>query len=97
MAILYLFTGIYSLYWYIKFQMELKKATGKGFGGLGHFLMTILTLGIYYIYWQYAAGKRLAKLGASDLSVIYLILFFTTAGALTPFIMQAQANGVAKK
>ena len=92
MLLLYLFTfGIYPLYWYIKFQMELKEKTGDGFGGLGHFLITIVTFGIYGIYWQYAAGKRLAKQGAQDNSVLYLILgiFFPI---LNPFLMQDQAN-----
>ncbi len=56
--------------------MELKAQTGEGFGDLGPFLMLIFTFGIYGIYWQYVAGKRLAKQGAEDLSVIYLILAF---------------------
>ena len=92
MILLYIFTlGIYGLYWYIKFQMELKSKTNEGFGGLGHLLATIFTFGIYGLYWQYAAGKRLAKLGATDNSVLYLLLgiFF---GILNPFLMQDQAN-----
>lgn len=92
MILLYLFTfGIYPLYWYIKFQMELKERTGDGFGGLGHFLVSIVTFGIYSIYWQYAAGKRLAKQGSDDQSVLYLILAFFVP-FLNPFLMQNQAN-----
>jgi hypothetical protein len=87
--------GIYSLYWYIKFQMELKEETGEGFGGLAHFLVTILTFGIYGIYWNYAAGKRLASLGADDLSILYLILpFIGGAGIINPYLMQNQANNL---
>lgn len=93
MILLFIFTfGIYPIYWYIMFQVELKKQTGDGFGGLGHFLMLIFTFGIYAIYWQYAAGKRLAKQGAEDMSVIYLILTLLILGFLNPFIMQNQAN-----
>ena len=96
MIVLYLFTfGIYPIYWYIKFQMELKEKTGEGFGGLAHFLLTIVTFGIYAIYWQYAAGKRLAKLGATDNSVIYLIFCFVALSWLNPFMMQSQANKLA--
>jgi hypothetical protein len=89
--------GIYGLYWYIAFQVELKKTTKEGFGGLGHFLATIFTFGIYSLYWQYAAGKRLAKLGASDWSLLYLILCFVGGAFLNPYLMQYQANNVKKK
>ncbi|HEY8420099.1 MAG TPA: DUF4234 domain-containing protein [Clostridia bacterium] len=88
--------GLYEVYWYIKFQMELKNATGDGFGGLGHFLASIFTFGIYGIYWQFAAGRRLAKQGASDWSVLYLILTFTPAVFLNPYLMQYQANNLKK-
>lgn len=89
--------GIYGLYWYIKFQMELKEQTGEGFGGLAHFLVTIVTLGIYGLYWNYAAGKRLASQGAEDWSLIYLILpFVGGAGIISPFLMQHQANSLKK-
>ena len=84
--------GIYPIYWYIVFQVELKRQTGDGFGGLGHFLMLIFTFGIYAIYWQYIAGKRLAKQGAEDMSVIYLVLTLVSLGFLNPFLMQNQAN-----
>lgn len=84
--------GIYAIYWTISFQSQLKKRTGEGFGGLGHFLMIIFTFGIYYIVWQYLAGKRLAKLGTSDNSVLYLVLSLFALGWLNMFLMQSQAN-----
>ena len=87
--------GIYDVYWYIKFQMELKEKTGEGFGGLAHFLVTLLTLGIYGLYWNYAAGKRLASQGADDWSILYLVLpFIAGAGIISPFLMQNQANNL---
>jgi hypothetical protein len=88
--------GIYQLYWYVAFQVELKKATKEGFGGLGHIVVTFLTLFIYALYWQYAAGKRLAKQGASDFSLIYIIFCFVGLAWLNPFLMQHQANGLKK-
>jgi len=95
MIVLSIFTfGIYPLYWTISFQSELKKKTGDGFGGLGHFLMLLFTFGIYGLYWQYAAGKRLAKLGAEDRSLLYLIFVFVALAFLNPFLMQDQANNI---
>ena len=84
--------GIYILYWYIKFQIELKKQTEEGFDGLAHFLISIATLGIYALYWQFAAGKRLAKQGADDWSILYLLLALFSLGWINPFLMQHQAN-----
>ena len=55
-------------------------------------LMLLFTFGIYGIYWQYAAGKRLAKQGAEDRSLIYLIFNFTPIAIINPFLMQQQAN-----
>jgi len=84
--------GLYMMYWTCSFQNQLKKQTGKGFGGLGHLIMIYVTFGIYYIYWQYAAGARLAQLGAKDNSTIYLVLVFIMLSWLNPFLMQSQAN-----
>jgi hypothetical protein len=83
--------GFYLLIWSVMFQSELKEKTDEGFGGLGHLLATLFTFGIYYIIWQYLAGKRLAKQGATDNSVLYLILAFVFPVA-NPFLMQDQAN-----
>ena len=95
MILLFIFTfGIYPIVWTCKFQGELKEKTGEGFGAWGHFFMSLLTFGIYQIYWQYAAGKRLAKLGAEDRSIIYLIIALLSGigTAINPFLMQDQAN-----
>jgi len=94
MILLFLFTfGIYPIIWTCKFQGELKAKTGAGFGAVAHFFMLLITFGIYGLYWQYAAGKRLAKLGAQDRSILYLVLgiFF---GIINPFLMQLQANEI---
>jgi len=89
--------GLYGIYWYIAFQVELKRQTKLGFGGFAHFIVSLITFGIYSLYWQYAAGKRLEKQGANDLSVLYLILCFTPFSWLNPYIMQSQANNLKKK
>lgn len=89
--------GIYPICWQCSFQNQLKKETGLGFTGVGHFFMCICTFGIYSIYWQYAAGKRLEKLGAEDKSVLYLILAFVGLGIINMFIMQDSANKLEEK
>lgn len=87
--------GIYTIYWQCSFQNQLKKTTGKGFGGVGHFFMCLITFGIYPIYWNFAAGKRLNELGATDQAVLYLILNLIGFGWLNMFLMQSQANKLA--
>ena len=95
MVLLFLFTfGIYPLIWHYKFQSELKEKTGEGFGGGGHILMTLITFGIYQIYWCHAGGKRLAKLGAEDNSVLYLILSLFGLAFVSNILMQSNANQI---
>lgn len=89
--------GIYPVYWQCSFQNQLKKETGLGFTGVGHFFMTIFTFGIYGIYWQYAAGKRLQNLGAEDKSILYLVLGLIGLGIVNMFIMQDAANKLEEK
>ena len=85
--------GIYVIYWQCSFQNQLKKTTGKGFGGVGHFFMCLITFGIYSLYWNYAAGKRLVEAGAKDdHSIIYLVLSLFGFGIINMFLMQNQAN-----
>jgi len=84
--------GIYPLYWYCSFQNQLKKNTGKGFGGFVHLVVTFLTFGLYYIVWNYKAGRRLAELGAQDNSTLYLVLTLIGFSWLNMFLMQSQAN-----
>lgn len=84
--------GIYMIIWECLFQADLKEQTGEGFGPVAHFFMSVFTFGIYTIYWQYAAGKRLAKLKAEDNSVLYVILALLGVGFINMFMMQNQAN-----
>ena len=65
---------IYYIYFECTFQGMLKKETGEGRTPWGHFWLGGFTLGIYWIYWNYAAGKRLTKMGARDRSMFYLLV-----------------------
>jgi len=69
---------IYFIYWQCTFQGDLKKETGEGKEPWPHFWATVLTLGIYAVYWHYAAGKRLNKLGAKDRSLVYMFVYFVS-------------------
>ena len=89
--------GIYAVVWQCSFQNQLKKETGLGFSGAGHFFMCIFTFGIYPIYWSYAAGKRLQQLGASDKAILYLVLTFVGFGFVNMFILQDDANKLEQK
>ncbi len=86
--------GIYQIYWIVSFQSELKRKTGEGFGGLGHFLLLFVTFGIYYLVWSYKVGGRLEKLGEANNGILYLVLLIVGFGWLNPFLMQSQANRI---
>ena len=95
MAILYIVTlGFYNIIWQCNFQSELKESTGKGFGAAGHFFVSLITFGIYSIYWQYAAGKRLTQLGLKDNAKSYLWLSILGFTVVNQFIMQSQVNNI---
>lgn len=86
---------LYIVYWQCSFQGELKKKTGKGFGAIGHLFISLITFGIYNIYWQFAAGRRLYSLGTKhNHSGIYLTFFLFYLGIANPFLMQMQANSL---
>lgn len=87
--------GFYSVYWYCSFQNQLKNRTGEGFNGFGHLMATIFSFGIYFLYWQYKAGKRIALLGGEDNSILYLLLSLFAFGWLNPYLMQHQVNKLA--
>ena len=95
MVLLLVFTfGIYGLYWYCSFQNQLKKTTGKGFGGVGHFFMSIITFGIYPLYWSYAVGGRIKQLGGKDNGLIYLLLTLFGFSIVAWPLMQNDVNNI---
>ncbi|MFP4078441.1 MAG: DUF4234 domain-containing protein [Candidatus Izemoplasmataceae bacterium] len=86
--------GLYLVYWTVAFQSELKKSTGMGFGGFGHFILLFITFGIYYIVWCYKVGERLEYMGGNNDGLLYLILVIFSLGLLTPFFIQMEANRI---
>ena len=82
----------YGLYWYCSFQNQLKRETGLGFGGFGHFMATLFSFGIYGLVWCYKVGGRLEKLGGKNNGVVYLILSFFGFSMISYWLMQNEAN-----
>ncbi|MBQ8036831.1 MAG: DUF4234 domain-containing protein [Proteobacteria bacterium] len=86
--------GIYGIWYFIKFQNDIKDKSGEGFGGWGTFFIILLTFGIYGIYWNYATGKRLVKAGVTnkDNSVLNLILSLVGLGWVNTILWQLAIN-----
>ena len=71
-------------------------------GGMA-FLFTILTCGIYGIYWNYKMGQRLYQAGhkynkpIGDSSVIYLVLSIFQLSIVSYALIQSDLNKFAKE
>ena len=89
--------GIYPLYWYCSFQNQLKKETGLGYGGAGHFFVTLVTCGIYMLVWSYKVGGRLQACGGKNNAVCYLLLSLFGMFPIACLVMQADANKLPEK
>lgn len=71
-------------------------------GGIA-FLLTLVTCGIYGLYWAYKMGKTIAAaeskngIPAEDNSVLYLILQLVGLGIINYALMQNSLNAIARK
>ncbi|MBQ8036830.1 MAG: DUF4234 domain-containing protein [Proteobacteria bacterium] len=93
--IAYIFTlGIYGLYWLIRFQNDVHRRTGEGFGGWGTVGICIVTWGIYNYYWYYVTSHRLIKAGVTreDTSTRDLLLGIFTGGIANLILWQLTIN-----
>ena len=65
-------------------------------------LLSILTCGLYLIYWNYDIGRKLYGLGKkydkeiADNSIIYLILSIIQANLVNLILMQSDLNKLGK-
>ena len=93
--VLMLFVPFYSIYWYCSVQNQLKQKIGRGFGGLGHLLLTIFTFGIYSIYWFFVVGGRLKEAGArEDKGIIIGVLALIGLAIVSAVLIQQQINEI---
>ena len=91
----YIFTiGIYGLYWLIRFQNDLHRKTGEGYGGWMTVLVCIASCGMYNYYWYYVTSRRLNKAGVTseDTSSRDLLLGIFTGGIANLILWQLEIN-----
>ncbi len=94
--------GIYSLYLIYQISREVRNFRGDNSIDPGiELLLSIITCGIYQIYWYYKYGKfvfdmeqRVGVVGASDLSVILLLLPIFGFGVVSMLLLQTELNRV---
>ncbi|MFX3631715.1 MAG: DUF4234 domain-containing protein [Candidatus Pristimantibacillus sp.] len=94
--------GIYGIYWFIVLTNEVGEKSGDpSFTGGKHFLLSIVTCGIWSYIWAYQVGKQVEVAQrqrgyvASDNSVLYLILTFFGLGIVTYALVQSDVNKLA--
>ncbi len=87
--------GIYGLYWMYTLNEAaclVNPAEWNTPGGMV-IVLSIVTCGIYGIYWNYKMGKTFAVIpGASDNSLLYILLSIFGLGIVNFCIMQSDVN-----
>lgn len=89
--------GIYSIYWIVVLNNELKHEVGEDeftSGGLV-VLFTLLTCGIYGIYWSYKMGEFVDKLNnneSGNTGILYLILSLIGFNIINYALIQNELN-----
>lgn len=95
--------GIYGIIWFINLTDDVARlAEDNEFSGGKAFLFTLITCGIYGIYWAYKIGKDIYAAqtkrnmpGATDNSVLYLILDIFGLSIVTYCLAQSEVNKMA--
>lgn len=95
--------GIYAIYWFVVLTNDVGKLSkDPSFTGGKHFLLTLVTCGIWTYIWSYQTGKHLTEAQrqrgqfATDNSAIYLILTIFGLGIVTYALAQAEVNKLAE-
>lgn len=94
--------GIGGLVWFVSLTDDIALASEDHSvsGGMA-LLLTIVTCGIYRIYWNYKMGKLLyeaeikREMNATDNSVLYLVLAIFGLDIVNYCIMQSELNKMA--
>ena len=100
----YLFGWVYGLAWMAEVQNETNKelvSCGKDKKGLDKLsgglivLFSILSLGIFAIFWQFYFCKKIVRLGGKGRYISVAILFVFFIGIIfNPLIMQGELNNI---
>ena len=94
--------GIYSLYLIYQISKEVRDFRGDSSIDPGlELLLCIITCGLYEIYWYYKYGRlvfdmeqRVGVSGASDMSLILLLLPIFGFGIVSLLLLQTELNRV---
>lgn len=87
------FEGLYLIYFMVSVQNGLKLMQLTKLSGFSVVLLSIITLGIFSLVWQWNVGKSLKSLGTGDCRVVCLILSLLVFGILiNPLIIQGKIN-----
>ena len=66
-----------------------------GSSGVTTIILSMVTFGIYGIYWFYLLGKEIRKAGGrEDRSIVFLVLSLCSFGWLVPAIAQSDINDI---
>lgn len=91
--------GIYGIYWFIVMTNDVGRLSGEtGFTGGKHFLLTLVTCGIWSFVWSYQLGKNIATaqerqgVRVTDNSVMYVVLNFLGLVIVTYALAQSDVN-----
>lgn len=86
--------GIYGLYWLWTINEAARTVNPNEWQTSGGMviLLFIVTCGIYSVYWNYKMGKVFTAIGASDNSVLYLVLSIFGLSIVNLCIMQDAIN-----
>ena len=98
----FLTCGIYAIYWMIVLTDDAGKLSGDpSFTGGKHFLLTLVTCGIWSFVWCYQLGKQIAEAqyrrgyAVSDNSTLYLILNIFGLSIVVYALAQSDVNRMA--
>ena len=94
----------FTIYWFITLTDDTSRLNDDpDFSGVKSFIFTLITCGIYGIYWNYKIGKEMyevnqkAGIQTSDNSVIYLILSIFGLSIITYCLVQNDLNTIARR
>ncbi|MBQ8577788.1 MAG: DUF4234 domain-containing protein [Clostridia bacterium] len=94
--------GIYQLYLIYKVSQEIRDFRGDNSISPGtELLLSIITCGLYEIYWFYKYGRlvfdmqqRVGVPGASDMSLVLLLLPVFGFGVVSMLLLQTELNRI---
>ena len=88
-----MFQVIYLMYFIGSVQNGLKTLRMTNMSALITILLSIITLGLYSLVWQWNTSTSLKKLGCGDCRFVCLILSLLIIGIIiNPFIIQGKIN-----